>query len=96
MKVYKPRIHNYGYRLGATDELREALTSLGFKYPKPHTNRGCHWGTVYFFNENLELAKSLMDESDRHFRVDTTTRYFYVSPYNSKVGPHWQFSVGSN
>ena len=96
MKVYKPHIHDYGYRLGATDELREALTSLGFKYPNPHIDRGCHWGTVYFFNENLELAKSLMDESDRHLRIDTETRYFYLSPYDRETGSHWEFSVESN
>lgn len=96
MKVYKPHIHDYGYKLGATDEFREALISLGFKYPNPHTDKGCHWGTVYFFNENLELAKSLMDENDRHFRIDTTTRYFYVSPYNIEIDSHWQFSIESN
>lgn len=96
MKVYKPQIYDYGYRLGATDELREAFNSLGFKFVQPHISRGCHWGTVYFFNENLELAKSLMDENDRHFRIDTAARYFYLSPYNQEVGSHWQFSVESN
>ena len=96
MKVYHPYIRDYGYWLGATDEFHEALKSLGFKYTQPHVNRGCHWGTVYFFNENLELAKSLMDPNDRHFRIDTATRYFYVSPYNLDIDAHWQFSIEPN
>ena len=101
MKVYKPHIHDYGYPLGATDELREALNSLGFKFVQPHINRGCHWGYVYFFNkENLELAKSLMDSENKHFLIETNKRYFYLSPYISRyepeIGPHWQFSVESN
>lgn len=96
MRVYKPHIHDYGYPLGATDELREALNSLSFKFVQPHINRGCHWGDVYFFEENLKLAISMMDPMDKHFRIDTTTRYFYVSPYNQDIGSHWQFSVESN
>ena len=100
MKVYKPHIHDYGYRLGATDELREALNSLGFKFAQPHISRGCHWGDVYFFEENLELAKSMIDPKDKHFRIETSTRYFYLSPYISRyepeIGSHWQFHVESN
>ena len=96
MRTYKPHIHNYGYTLGATDDLREALNSLGFKFVQPHISRGCHWGTVYFFDkENLELAKSMIDPIDRHFRIETSTRYFYLSPYDLEIGPHWQFSVSS-
>ena len=99
MKTYKPRIKDHGYPLGATDELREALTSLGFIFPSPKISKGCHWGEVYFFNENLELAKSLMDSEDKHFRIDTATRYFYISPYINEyeqgIGSHWQFSVTS-
>lgn len=95
MKTYKPRIHDYGYQLRATDELREALTSLGFSFPSPKISPGCHWGDVYFFNKNLELAESLMDSEDKHFRIETDTRYFYLMPYNGEVGSHWQFSVTS-
>lgn len=97
MKTYQPHIHEFGYPLRATDEFREALKSLGFKFVTPTINRGCHWGVVYFFNEDLELAKSLIDPSDNHFRIDTETRYFYVSPYG--VNPDsslWQFSVQPN
>ena len=101
MRTYKPHIHDYGYPLGATDELREALNSLGFKFVQPHINRGCHWGEVYFFDKgNLELAISMMDPMDNHFRIETNKRYFYLSPYTSRyepeIGPHWQFSVESN
>lgn len=101
MKVYKPHIHDHGYPLGATDELQEALNSLGFKFVRPHIRRGCHWGDVYFFlKENLELAISMMDPLNKHFRIDTATRHFYLSPYisryESEIGPHWQFSVESN
>lgn len=99
MKTYKPRIKDHGYPLGATDELREALTSLGFIFPSPKISKGCHWGEVYFSGKNLELAKSLMDSEDKHFRIDTATRYFYLSPYINEyeqgIGSHWQFSVTS-
>jgi hypothetical protein len=97
MKTYQPHIHDFGYKLGATDEFREALKSLGFKFVAPTVNRGCHWGMVYFFNEDLELAKSLIDPSDKHFRIDTETRYFYVSPYRADPdSSHWGFSISSN
>lgn len=96
MKVYKPHIPDYGYRLGATEEIRMALRSLGFRFTAPTISRGCHWGTVYFFNEDLELAKSLIDPSDNHFRIDTETRYFYVSPRTLDIGTYWEFSVVSN
>lgn len=96
MKIFKPHIPDYGYRLGATDEIRAALASLGFRFPNPHINKGCHWGTIYFLNEDLELAKSMMDPSDNHFRIDTETRYFYVSPHTLDIGTYWGFSVVSN
>lgn len=96
MKVYKPHIPDYGYRLSATDEIRAALKSLGIFYAAPTINRGCHWGEVWFFNNDLELIKSLMDPKDRHFRIDTETRYFYLSPYDLEIGSHWQFSVEPN
>lgn len=96
MKVFKPHIPDYGYRLGATEEIRAALASLGFRFPNPHINKGCHWGTIYFFNEDLELAKSMIDSSDNHFRIDTETRYFYVSPHTLDIGTYWEFSVVSN
>lgn len=96
MKDYEPNIPDYAYRLGATEELRAALTSMGFRFANPHISRGCHWGEVYFFDENLELAKSLMDEKDHHFRIDTKTRYFYLSPCDLEVGSKWQFSVQPN
>ena len=96
MKNYKPHIRDFGYPLCATEEIREALISLGFHFPNPSINRGCHWGEVYFHDEDLKLAKFMIDEKDRHFRIETETRFFYVSPYDLEIGPHWQFSVTSN
>ncbi len=96
MKAYKPHIHDYGYRLCATDEIREALKSLGIDHAALAINRGCHWGDVWFFDNDLKCIKSLMDPKDRHLRIDTETRYFYLSPYGLETGSHWQFSVESN
>jgi hypothetical protein len=96
MRTYKPRIKDYGYPLGATEELREALTSLGFIFPSPKISRGCQWGEVYFFDKNLELAKSLMDPDDKHFRIEISKRYFYLMPYNGELEVRWQFSVTSS
>ncbi len=96
MKVYEPHIPDYGYRLSATEEIRAALESLGIIHPAPSIKQGCHWGEVWFFNNDLELIKSLMDPKDRHFRIDTKTRYFYLSPYDREIGSHWQFSIKSN
>ena len=95
MKIYKAIIVS-PCRLLAHEELTLALQKLGFKFASVHISRGCHWGDVWFFDENLEKAKSMMDPKDRHFRIDTETRYFYLSPYDREVGSHWEFSVESN
>jgi len=96
MKTYKPPIGNHKYKLSATQEIREALQGLGFENVDPRIDRGCHWGIVYFFDENLERARRLMDPNDRMFRIETPTRFFYVSPYINKripervVGEVWR------
>lgn len=95
MKTYKATVVS-PYRLAAHEELTLALQKLGFGFISAHISRGCHWGEIWFFNENLEKAKSMMDPKDRHFRIDTETRYFYLSPYDIETGSHWQFSVESN
>ena len=43
MKIYKPPIGNYQYKLSATQEIREALRGLGFENVNPHIDRGRHW-----------------------------------------------------
>lgn len=96
MKTYKPHIRYYGYKLGASEDLQEALKSLGFKYVHPQIKRGCHWGDVWFIDEDLELARGMVDPRDRHFRVDTDTRFFYISPYKIDSTEHWSFHVESN
>lgn len=97
MKTYKPPIGDYRYKLSATQEIREALRGLGFENVNPHIDRGSHWGTVYFFDMDLERAQHLMDPGDRMFRIETPTRFFYVAPYagGPNISEKWGFSVES-
>ena len=98
MKIYKPLIEDHKYKLSAAQEIREALRGLGFKNVNPYIDQGCHWGTVYFFDVDLERAQYLMDPNDRMFRIETPTRFFYVSPYagGPNIPEKWCFSVESN
>lgn len=95
MKTYKVIVVS-PYCLAAHKELTLALQKLGFKFVSVNISQGCHWGDIWFFDEDLGRAKSMMDPTDRHFRIDTETRYFYLSPYHNEMGSHWQFSVESN
>lgn len=101
MNTIKPAIKYPDHRITASEDLRLALQALGFRYVLPTISRGCHWGDVYFFHDNLKLAYSLIEgQVDKYVRIETATHYFHLHPYNGiaanteEYEPHWQFSVG--
>ena len=62
---------------GATDDLRMALKTMGFGYLSPTIERGCHHGTVWFFDANLQRFKAFVDE-DNIVAIVTETRKFFM------------------
>lgn len=62
---------------GAADELRIALKAMGFEYSKPVIKRGCHHGTVWFFDVNLRRFKAFVEE-DNTVVITTESRKFFM------------------
>lgn len=95
---YPPNVRQYD--LKASEDLYYALLALGFEHPRPTIARGCHWGDVYFFDQDLELAYGLIEgQQDKYVRIETRSRYFYLHPRGGCIAGaqelinHWEFSV---
>ena len=99
MKTYDTHINENICICSATDDLYYAMHSLGFNCMRPDVRRGCHWGQVWLFHEDLELARNMIDPKDKAFKIVTPGHQFN---FTASVGEDveldnlWTFSIRTN
>lgn len=88
MNTYKTNATGWS----ATEEMRNSLKELGFKSGMPSIQRGAHNGSLWFFGDDVDRMKGMMDKK-LTVCIESVNRKFFIVGKPNHQSLYCEFSI---